>query len=191
MAEDAKNDSVDDAAQAATDDAQAQAADDDASQDGSAAADDKVDPRELAKLRSELKATRKEAAASRVKLKEFEDASLNDQQKAEQAKQAAEAKAEQLETHVRDLTAQVAASKLGVRAEAVGDIARLIDWSEIEDSSDTKQVEKAVRDLIKDRPYLSGRPGGLDGGAQRGRGQGKFSMNDLIRSAAGRNPAER
>jgi chromosome segregation ATPase len=154
----------------------------DDTQEGAAEAD----PAELARLRKELKETRKEAASNRVKLKQYEDEKLTEQQKLEQERNQASARADQLEARVRDLQAEVAAAKLGVRAEAVGDVSRLIDWDQVEDASDSKQVERAVRDLIKERPYLSGRPGGLDGGTPRGSGRKVTSMTDLIRQAAGR-----
>lgn len=186
MADDAL--ASDDQAQAATDDAQAQAANTDASQEDAGATDDTIDPAEVARLRKELASVRREAAANRTKLKQYEDATLSDQQKLEQQKAAADARAEQLESTVRDLQAQVAAGKLGVRADAISDVVKLVDWEQIEDSSDPKQVEHAVRDLVKERPYLSGRPGGLDAGTgAHGRVEVKPSLGSFIRREAGIN----
>lgn len=148
-----------------------------------------TDPADLARLRKELKDTRKEAAQNRVKLKQYEDERMSEQQRVEQQRNEAAARADQLETTVRDLQAQVAAAKFGVRPEAIHDVARLIDWDQVDDSSDSKQVERAVRDVIKERPYLSGRPGGLDAGARSGGGVAtKPSIGSLLRRESGYEP---
>ncbi len=57
-------------------------------------------------------------------------------------------------------------------------------------SIDTKPIERAIDQLIKDKPYLAGagappRPGSGDSGARRP-ANGGVDMNDLLRKAAGR-----
>lgn len=134
------------------------------------------------KLRSEAKSLRERLKAAEDKLKERDDADLTDRQKLERDNQAAKAKVEQLEQRERELTAQLVAGKVGIRQEAVADAVKLLDWSKIDDAADEAQVEQALKQLLKDKPYLAGRSGGLDGGRGRDSRQ-PTSMNDLIRGA--------
>lgn len=174
-------------AQEATVDAAAQAA---AGQEQPGAADGQpTDPvaDELSKLRKELSETRREAAANRVKLKKYEDEQLTETQRLERERDEAKTRADELEQLSRDLRAQVLAAKVGVRAEAVQDLARLIDWSAIEDPTDDRQVERHIKEMVKEKPYLSQTAGvSLNGGAGRGSNGHPFDMNQWIREAAGR-----
>lgn len=156
-------------------------------QDGGSDEPTSITPDEARKLRAELRNVRKEAAEYRTKLKEREDADLTDRQKLERDLTTERAAREQAETLARNLHVQIEAVKLGVRADAVDLVVSAIDWTSIEDASDAKQVAKAIRDVVKDRPYLSSRPEGLQGGSGRGTGrQGASDMNSIIRAAAGR-----
>lgn len=168
-----------------TTDATAQEADD-LTQPG-AADGTNTDTDELAKLRKELAETRREAAANRVKLKKYEDEQLSETQRLEKERDEASQRADQLEQQSRDLRAQVLAGKVGVRPEAVQDVARLIDWSKIEDPSDDRQVERHIKEMVKEKPYLSATAGvSLHGGAGGGNNGRAFDMNQWIRDAAGR-----
>lgn len=144
-----------------------------------------TDP-ELARLQKELADVRKEAAASRIKLKQFEDAQLSETQRLEQERDEKAAGLAKAEARARDLQVQVLAGKLGVRPDAADLISRLIDWDQIQDTTDDKQVERAIRELVKERPYLSGRGEGLQGGADRNGRGAPASMTDTIRQMAGR-----
>jgi hypothetical protein len=144
-------------------------------------------PEDVKALRKDLAAVRKEAAEYRTKLKERDDADLSTAQKLERGKATAEADRDQLATDNRNLRAEIAAAKVGVRTEALEDAVKLLDWDEIDDPTDRKQVEAALKALVKAKPYLSGRPDGLDGGnGRQGGADTGGSMNEIIRRAAGR-----
>lgn len=177
-------------AQAAADDTQPQAGTVDDTQDGGV--DDTADalsPEDARKLRSELKRARAEAAKYRTEAKRREDADLSASQKLEREKTALEARVSQLESSLRDKTVQTIAAKVGVKAGLVDMLAPLIDWDDV-DSDDPKAIEKAIKELVKERPDLSGRPDGLDGGAGRGSGRsgagGEPTLTDMLVDRVGR-----
>jgi hypothetical protein len=94
------------------------------------------------------------------------------------------AKVTATEKRVRDLQVQVLATKVGIVDPSAA--SALLDWSKIEDPDDDKQVEKALRELVKEKTYLVPAGGGSDGGAGNGAGGGTQDMNQMIRQAAGR-----
>lgn len=147
--------------------------------------DEQLSKEDARKLRSEAKGLRDRLKTAEEELKKRQDAELSTQQKLERDLAAEKAVREQAETAARDLRVQVAAAKLGVRAEAVERVSALIDWTDV-DATDGKAVEKAIRELVKEMPFLSARPDGLDGGSGRDRRAVGGSMNELIRRAAGR-----
>ena len=154
---------------------------------GSDTGDDKpLSQADAAKLRKELSDVRAEAAASRVKLKEYEDANLSATEKLTKERDEQAARADQAEQRARDLQVRVIASELGVRKDAVADVTHLLDWSAIKDATDDKQVEAAVQALVKAKPYLSARSDGLDGGKGRNGAPQPTDANALIRQIAGR-----
>lgn len=170
--------------------ADAQAADDAATQpqagnDGAAQAAADVDSSgELARARSEAAKYRKELRDIQAKLKERDDADLSATQRLEREKNALAAEKAQLETKLRDASVQVIAAKVGVKADLADTVSSLIDWDEV-DATEPKAIEKAVKELVKERPSLSSRPEGLDGG-RRTRQDGEGDMDSVIRRAAGR-----
>lgn len=86
----------------------------------------------------------------------------------------------------RRLRAQALAPSAGIAQAAASDAASLLDWSQIEDPADSSQVAKALKDLVKEKPYLAGNVrDGADGGSGGSREE-KGDMNSLIRGAAGR-----
>lgn len=118
---------------------------------------------ETARLKAELEKVRKEAAANRVKLKEFETAQMTETEK--QAARLAELEAEnqRLASVAREkaISAAVteAASKYGVKpALAV----KLIDGSKLEfdEGGGVKNAEDLVSDLVKENPELAGQMSG-------------------------------
>lgn len=146
-----------------------------------------ITPEDARKLRSEARSLRQRLKAAEDKLTARETADLTEQQKLEREKTTLEAERDQLATDNRNLRAEIAAAKVGIRTEALGDAVKLLDWSEIDDPTSQKQVETALKQLVKDKPYLSGRPDGLDGGNGRQQAQqAQGSMNEIIRRAAGR-----
>jgi hypothetical protein len=88
---------------------------------------------------------------------------------------------------IRELSARVLAPQAGIAdPRAAADAASLLDWKDL-DPTDETSVLKALKDLVKDRPYLAGNVGGgADGGQGGSRGQETSDMNVRIRQAAGR-----
>ena len=153
--------------------------------DGAAQAAAAVDsPGELARARAEAAKYRKELREIQAKLKERDDADLSTTQKLEREKTALEAEKSQLEARLRDANVQAIAAKVGVKADLADTVSSLIDWDEV-DADDQKAIEKAVKELVKERPSLSARPAGLEGG-RRTRQDGEGDMDSVIRRAAGR-----
>lgn len=138
------------------------------------------------KLRSESRSLRQRLKDAEAKLTEREAADLSEQQKLERDLTAASATRDQLEAENRTLRAQSLAAKVGIRADAVDLAVAALDWTEISDPTDTKEIERALKELVKDRPFLSSRPDGLDGGRGRGQGNGGNDINDMIRAAVRR-----
>lgn len=179
---DASTQSASDAQAASGADAQAQ----EATGSAQAAAGDSssLSPEDARKLRSEAKNLRDRLRALEAEKAERDEADLTATQRLEREKTALAAEKAQLETRLRDANVQAVAAKLGVKTDLVDTVASLIDWTDV-DADDTKAIERAVKELVKERPSLSGRPEGLDGG-RRGSRQGETDMNSLIRRAAGR-----
>lgn len=145
-------------------------------------------PEALRRVRGENRSLRQRLKAAEAELETHRKATETDTQRLDRELSAANAAREQAETRARELEVQVAASRLGVRPDAVDVVAGLIDWNDV-DRDDPKAVERAIRDTVKARPYLSTREGsgGLDGGKGRGAGAGgETNPTDLIRRLAGR-----
>lgn len=176
--------SVDDAQAADATTTTAPAADGGA-QDGADDANQSLSPEDARKLRSENRSMRQRLKDAEQKLADLETKDLTEKQRVERDLTAARAELEQSRAAARNAEVKLAAAKLGVRTDAVDLVVSAIDWSSVDDAADSKQVERAIRDLVKDRPYLSARPEGLDGG-KRGNNQGESDMSSLIRRAAGR-----
>jgi len=173
-------------AQAAQDaDAQAQAATGSAQVGADDSSSGSLSSEDARKLRSEAANLRKRLKEAEETKKQLEDSDLTERQKLDREKKTAEARAEQLEAKLRDAVVQAVAAKVGVKSDLVDTVSALIDWADV-DAEDSKAIERAVKEIVKERPSLSGRPDGLDGGAgRRGRSE-ETDMNALIRRAAGR-----
>lgn len=143
---------------------------------------------QIAKLRQEAANYRTQLRETQSKLKQFEDASKTDLEKAQGQVQDLNAKIAELEKRARKGVVLAVAGDVGIVKEARSDAADLLDWDQISDPSSEKEVEKALRNLVKEKPYLTGGvAGGADGGAGgRGNGASTSSMNDALRAAAGR-----
>lgn len=134
--------------------------------------------REAQNLRERLRKTEEE----RDSLKQSQ---MSDQEKVSQENQTLKDTVSTKDTEIRDLRVQVLAQKVGiVDPEAAS---RLLDWDSIKKPEDADEVEKALRKLLEDKPYLAGSHLGRgDGGAGSGQGADTQDMNTLIRQAAGR-----
>jgi len=142
---------------------------------------------EIAKLRSEAASWRKKLRDAEAELKKHRDANKSDLERTQSEVDDLKTQLEAAEKRARKGTVLAVAGDVGIVREARSDAADLLDWSEIEDPTDEKAVEKALRNLIKEKPYLTGGvAGGADGGAGGRGGTRATSMNDVIRQAAGR-----
>lgn len=155
---------------------------------GTGEAEETVPKSELDKANADAAKRRRELREAQKRVEELE---AKDKTEAERLQADRDKASQERDTAVsenRMLRARVLAPTAGIAdAKAAADAATLLDWSKIEDPSDDSQVEQALVDLVKDRPYLAGNvAGGSDGGAGGSRGQGGAGMNQLIRDAAGK-----
>ena len=155
--------------------------------DGSGSQGDTVPLSELNKVNREAAKYRKELRDTQKRLAELEDKDKSDLDKERESATRASAENRDLKDRLRNLQVQVLAGKVGVIPEAQSDAARLLDWDGIDNPEDEKEVETALRALVKEKPFLlGGVPGGADGGAGGSRETGSDDMNALIRAHAGR-----
>jgi hypothetical protein len=145
---------------------------------------DALTPEAARKLRSESKSLRERLKAAETKLTEREKQDLTERERLEQDRDANAKRVTALEADLRFSRVQLVAHRLGVRPEATEDVAKLLDWESISDPDDPKQLERAVRELVKEKPHLSGVSNGADGGAGRGSESGLVDVNQLIRRGA-------
>jgi len=136
--------------------------------------------------KSEHSKVQREAQNLRQRLKALEDAALSDSEKIAKELDELKTTMSTKDAEVRSLRVEVLAARAGiVDPEAA---AKLLDWEALGDDADNpKKLEAALKQLVKDKPYLAGTaPGGSDGGAGDGSGAEILDMNAAIRRAAGR-----
>lgn len=155
---------------------------------GSGSQEDLVARSELTKVNREAAKYRKQLREAQEALKAREDEDKSDLQKERDRAVKAEQDLKSEREASRKLRVEVLASRVGIVREARADAARLLDWEQISDPDDEREVEQSLRDLVKEKPFLLGKvPGGADGGAGGDRGDtGSGDMNALLRAAAGR-----
>lgn len=143
---------------------------------------------QLEQANAEAAKRRRELREAEKKIAELEGKDKTEAERLQGERDTAAKERDDAQTENRALRARVLASAAGIAdPKAAADAASLLDWTKIEDPTDDSQVEKALVDLVKDRPYLAGNvAGGSDGGAGGQRGQGGEGMNALIRGASGR-----
>jgi hypothetical protein len=143
---------------------------------------------EAQRARQEAKGLRDRAKKAEEELDKLKREQMSETEQVKKDNETLTAEKEGLETEARNLRVQVLASSVGIVDPEVA--SRLLDWSKIDDPSDTKELEKELRALIKDKPYLTGTvAGGADGGAGKGGGDaptGNAGMNQLLRGMAGK-----
>ncbi len=142
---------------------------------------------------------RKEAAGYRARLRELEsklkadeDAKLSEQEKLQKRLKELEQLTESQEKALRAATTEyevkLAAARLGiVDPEAAWKLLNVSDL-EFDESGKPKNLENALKELIKNKPYLAGtvaRNAGAGSGS-RSPDNAPISMNEAIRRAAGR-----
>jgi TolA-binding protein len=139
------------------------------------------------KLRSEHQNLRERLKQAEQKLSEREKAELTEKQQLERDAQDSKERLTSAESENRFLRAQVAAYQLGVREKFLEHIPKLLDWNEIDDPADTKQVTKAIREFLKENPEMVKTGNAADAGAGNSRrADGGLDMNQWIREHARR-----
>lgn len=117
-----------------------------------------------------LKGTQKERDELAAKLREIEDANKSEAERAVQKAAEAEQKLSQAEGRLRGMAIRVAvaesATAAGISPENVKAALRLLDQDaiELDDDGQPKNVEQALKALVKEFPLLAGTTG--NGGAR-------------------------
>lgn len=146
--------------------------------------------RELAEVRQEAARRRTENATLQKRIEELEGAGKTEVEKLTTRLTEIEGKTGEKDAAIRALRVRVLAGQAGISdPKAAADAASLLDWSKVSDADSETEVVKALKELVKDRPYLAGNIGGGGDGGEGGsgnRGTGSTDMNVLIREAAGR-----
>jgi hypothetical protein len=142
---------------------------------------------ELSKARKEAAARRVELREAQAELKKLKDAQLTDTERTAAERDEALAAVNTQKDTIRALRVQVAAGKAGINPDLADTVPGLLNWDDI-DESDPKTLERALKQLVKDRPALagSGTVVDVDQGGRREQQQGAGDMNSILRRAAGR-----
>jgi len=139
---------------------------------------------EAREARREAQALRKRAKAAEEELERLKSGSKSEEDKTAEERQKLEDRASKAETRARNLHVAVLARKAGIADDFVDVAAHLVDWDEIDDETSDKEVERALKALVKERPALAGGVRGRGDGGEGGREQDGTgsSMNDMIRA---------
>jgi hypothetical protein len=148
---------------------------------------DLIPREELQKVNREAARYRRERNELQNRLKAFEDAEKSDLERLTGENKTLSETLKASQERERVLRVQVMASRVGVAPDAQADAAKLLDWGTIEDPDSDQLVEAALKDLVKERPYLRGGTRvGADGGAGGDGRSTAAGMNEQIRRASGR-----
>lgn len=136
----------------------------------------------------EARKYRERAQQAEAQLVELKKAGMSEQERQQTDYEQAKTRVADLEATNTRLRVQVAALQAGVKTSLAADVPKLLDLSEVEDVSDDKQIEKAVKAFLKERQEYVGGSVDLDAGATGShRPAGKASLGLLIRREAGIN----
>jgi len=143
------------------------------------------DDAELKRARSEAAKYRKSLREAQAQLEQLQNAGKSEEEQRNAELTKATSTIGELTNQVRRLTVENIAAKLDVVDPE--DVARLLDWDELDDVDDRKAVERAIKALIKEKPYLAGqaRPEGNADSRSRGGTPDGSDMNALLRQKAG------
>lgn len=147
--------------------------------------DEQVSLEEARRLRSEAKNLRQRLKTAEEERDRLKSASESDLERREREHNEVRAERDRLAGTVSTLRVELAARELGVVDPEAA--AALLDLDALDDPTDPKAIKRALRELVKEKPYLAPPGGnGFDGGSGKGRGSAVTDMNQLIRTAAGR-----
>ena len=141
----------------------------------------------LKEERAARKAAERLAATTAAELKTLREASATDAEKAIAKARDEGAKEARDKANARLLKAEIKAAAAGRLADPT-DAVRLLDTDDFTDDDgdiDEAKLKKAIDGLLKDKPYLAGKPksNGDGGGGPRG-GDAGPSMDDWLRREA-------
>ena len=158
---------------------------DDDSQDGGAS-EEQVPAAKFKEVQNEAKNLRKRLRALEAQVAEKDNEGKSEVEQTKSKLTETSEKLTAAERRVRELTVAVRAPKHGIVDGSVA--ARLIDFDSLEDPTDMDEVDTALKALVKEHPFLTGKvAGGADGGAGTGRRtSGAFDMNSELRRLTGR-----
>jgi len=146
---------------------------------------EEVSLEEARRLRSESKNLRQRLRAAEGERDRLKAEGLSDAERRDREHQETRAENERLAATVRRLRVELAARELGVVDPEAA--AALLDLDSVDDADDPRALKRALRELVKEKPYLAPQGGnGFDGGPGRGGAARATDMNQLIRAAAGR-----
>lgn len=143
---------------------------------------------ELERAREEVAETRKELANTRraltVAKREAEQAAkaqpTSDAEAAIARAQELEASLEKVNARLRNATAESLAAQLGAVDPEI--VVRLLDWDAIGDTENRKDIERAIAQLLDEKPFLLGKANvDLEAG-RRSDLQRAPTMDDIFRS---------
>jgi small-conductance mechanosensitive channel len=138
---------------------------------------------------AEIRKLRRESAAYRKRVEEYESANQTEADKREAALKAAEDRAAALETRLRDLSARSAVTDAAKDAKAISTRAvyfAIRDDLEYDDDGTPTNVDALIKQLVKEEPALfdlRAANGSGDGG-KGGASQNVGNVNDLFREMA-------
>jgi small-conductance mechanosensitive channel len=138
---------------------------------------------------AEIRKLRRESAAYRKRVEEYESANQTEADKREAALKAAEDRAAALETRLRDLSARSAVTDAAKDAKAISTRAvyfAIRDDLEYDDDGTPTNVDSLIKQLVKEEPALfdlRAANGSGDGG-KGGASQNVGNVNDLFREMA-------
>ena len=141
---------------------------------------------ELRKARSEARSLRQRLKDAEKRLTEREKSEMSDLERASAEIQARDERLASLQSEYRNLRVQLAATRSGVRPDAVRAAAALVDWDELGETPDDKALDAHMRQVVKENPYLRAASGGFDGGEgndQPDSSRTKSDIGSLIRAA--------
>jgi hypothetical protein len=152
--------------------------------------DEKVPASEAREARREAQKLRQRAKAAEEELERLKNAGQSDDEKQTREVTKRDKQIASLTTENRSLRVQVLAKQAGIHDDFVDVAPSMLDWDELEDDgpASNKEVLRALKQLVKDRPSLAGggkRPSADGGAGRQERSGGGGDMNSILRGAVG------
>jgi hypothetical protein len=136
---------------------------------------------------AEIRKLRRESAAYRKRVEEYESANQTEADKREAALKAAEDRATALETRLRDLSARSAVTDAATKVNAISPravFALIRSDLEFDEAGEPTNVDALIKQAQKDEPSLFRAANGSGDGGKGGASQNVGNVNDLFREMA-------